>query len=98
MTDFLVVSGISLETINKLKDRDSLLFSLYSNKDEFIQITNYLRLIGIKNIEDILIYNPQIFLETKDNLVYSFSKYDIKEMVDKINNDYTNIDIICETI
>jgi hypothetical protein len=96
MTDFLVVSGISLNTINQLKKNENLLSDLYDNKDEFINITNYLRMIGIKNIEEVLIYKPELFLESKDNLIYSLSQFDLPTIVNMINEDCTNIDLVYE--
>lgn len=95
MTDFLVISGISVDTINILKDNDNLLFELYSNKEEVISICNYLRKIGIKDIDNILLYKPTMFLETESSVNYYFSNSKIDDIVNKINEDYTNIDLIC---
>lgn len=95
MTDFLVISGISVDTINILKDNDNLLFELYSNKEEVISICNYLRKKGIKDIDNILLYKPTMFLETESSVNYYFSNSKIDDIVNKINEDYTNIDLIC---
>ena len=94
MTDFLVVAGISIDTIDEIKKNNNLLFELYSNKEEVIAICNYLRKIGVNNIDDIIIYRPDMFLETESSVNYYFSKFEIKDIVNKINEDYLNIDLV----
>ena len=96
MTDYLVVAGISNKTIKQLEDYDGLLFSLQSNKDEVIAICNYLRRIGIKDIDAIMLYKPYMFLETESSINYYFSKFNLEDIVNKINEDYENIDLLYE--
>lgn len=96
MADFLVVAGISNDTIKKLKEISGLMFSLESNKDEVIGICNYLRRIGIKDIDSIILYRPYMFLETVSSINYFFNKFNLEEMVSKINEDTENIDLLFE--
>ena len=95
MTDFLVIAGISIDTINDLKENKDLLFELYSNKSEFIAICNYLRKIGIKDIDGLVLYKPYMFLETESSISYCFGKFDIKDIVNNVNDDILNIDLVC---
>ena len=95
MTDFLVVAGISIDTINELKDNNNILFELHSNKSEVIAICNYLRKIGIKDLDGLLLYKPDMFLETESSISYCFSRVDIDDMVSKINEDVENINLVC---
>ena len=96
MIDFLVVAGISIDTINEIKKDNNLLFGLTSNKDEVIAICNYLRRIGIRDIDSLLLNKPNMFLETESSVSYYFSKFNIEEIVNKINEDIENIDLLFE--
>ena len=62
MIDFLVVAGISIDTINEIKKDNNLLFGLTSNKDEVIAICNYLRRIGIRDIDSLLFVLLEVLL------------------------------------
>ena len=96
MTDYLVVAGFSKDTIKKLENYDGILFSLESNKDEVIGICNYLRRIGIKDIDSIILYRPYMFLETESSINYFFNKFNLEDIVNKINDDYSNVDLLFE--
>ena len=96
MTDFLLVSGISQATINELKKQSSNLFDISCNKKECIKIITYLKLIGIKNIDELLLNKFRLFLKTKEEVANMFYKCDIPNIVDAINEDYQNINLIFE--
>lgn len=97
MIKFLKECNISSDTIHELsKKYSSQLFDLNCNQNECVKIIDYLREIGIINVDELLINKLQIFYETKDDLVKMFSRYDIVELVRKINFDYNEIDILFE--
>ena len=97
MIDFLKECIISSYTINKLsKKYPSQLFNLNCNKRDCIKIIEYLRSIGINNIEDLLVNKIELFYETKEDVERMFLKHNVSELVDKINNDYNEIDILFE--
>lgn len=91
MTDFLVISGIDLNVIEKLKEEPSIIYDLYCNKEECIKIIRLLKLFGIKNINDLMLYKTRLFLKTKDEVVDFFNQNNIIELV---NLDINNVDAI----
>ena len=36
-----------------------------------------------------------MFLETESSISYCFGKFDIKDIVNKVNDDILNIDLVC---
>lgn len=88
MIDFLKECNISQNTIDKLYEKyPSQLFNLNCNQDDCIEIIEYLRSIGIKPIEEILINNIELFYESKKDIVKKFDEQNINELVEKINSD-----------
>lgn len=94
MVDHLIMCGISKKTINKLKERESEFYCLSLNEEECVKIITFLKFIGITNIEEILLYRLELFLNSKKEVMEMFEKNDIKETVNKINENYENIDIL----
>lgn len=94
MIDFL--NGyISPNTMKELKNKyPSQLFNLNCNQKECIKVIEYLKELGIKNIEEIFINRIELFYETKKDLEKLFLKHDIPNLVQKINDDYMEIDIL----
>ena len=93
MTDFLVISGIDLRVIEQLKKEPSIIYDLYCNKEECIKIIRLLKMLGIKNINELILYKTRLFLKTKDEILEFFNK---NNLVDLVNMDINNIDIIFE--
>lgn len=93
MIDFLnkYLDNTSINEINTKLD-SSILYNLNCNMKNILEIINYLRSIGIINIKDLIIYKTDIFLDNKDNIVNLFSKFNINDIVNKINNNYEVID------
>lgn len=94
MIDFLIISGIKSQTIEKIKENSSNVYDLQVNKEECIKIITFLRLIGINDIDGLLLNSLGLFLKTKDEVVELFYKYNIQQLVNAINQDINNIDII----
>ena len=94
MIEHLIMCGISKKTIEVLKSRQVQFYSLTLNEEECIKTIIYLKFIGIKNIDEILLYRPELFLNTKLEVSLMFEKNDIQEIVKKINDNYENIDIL----
>lgn len=90
MIDFLLECNIKKDTVNALNSRlpSSTIFSLSCNEYEINKIIMYLKKIGIKCIDDILINYTDLFFNTYDEFVSIFKKYDIKKLVEFINKDY----------
>lgn len=98
MLDFLKELGISEETINYINENNdsNIIFDVDCNKYECIKIIEYLRGIGIKNIETLLINELQIFYKDESRIKEIFDKYknNLNEVVAAINEDYTIIERI----
>lgn len=93
MTDFLVISGIDLRVIEELKKEPSTIYDLYCNKEECVKIIRLLKLYGVKNINELILYKTRLFLKTKDEVLELFNK---KNLVELVNLDINNIDVIFE--
>lgn len=94
MIDFLKKHGVSNKTIEEIKrtQSPSFMFDLNCNEEECIKIINYLKGIGINNVDELLLFEPEIFFKTCINVITAFSKTDIEELVELINEDIFNIE------
>ena len=98
MIDFLKDANITDDTIIEImkNNNEASLFNLSCNDEDAIQIINYMRGIGITNIDELLIYRIDIFFLTFEQFIKRLSKFNIPALVNHINDDYANIDIINE--
>ena len=89
MIDFLKDVGIKKETIEKLNNKynKSDLFDLSCNKDNCLKIINYFKEINIKNIDELLIYELDIFTLTFNEIIKKLSHFNIPLLVSSINDD-----------
>lgn len=72
----------------------NIIYSLEANSLEIEKIMNYFRKIKIDVINELLVFNLTIFLLTFKEVKETFEKYDIDELVAKINDDYLYIEQI----
>ena len=77
-------------------NNEASLFNLSCNHEDAIQIINYMRGIGITNIDELLIYRIDIFFITFEQFIKRLSKFNVPILVNLINDNYANIDIINE--
>ena len=93
MIEFLnkYLDNTSINEINVKLD-NTILYNLNCNMKNVLEIINYLRSIGIINIKDLIIYKTDLFLDNKDDIINLFSKFNIDDIVNKINNNYVVID------
>lgn len=96
MIDFLKNANISDEVILSMINNynDATLYNLSCNADNCLEIINYLKELNIEVIDELLINRIDLFLNTKEDIVKRFSKYNIPLVVDLINDDYVTIDKI----
>jgi len=94
MVDFLKKANISDEVISKMKEEysDSTLFDLSCNEDDCLKIINYLKELGINNIDDLLLYEIEVFKLKFNDLVKKLSKFNIPLFVNIINEEYVSIE------
>ena len=98
MIDFLKDANITDDTIIEImkNNNEASLFNLSCNDENAIQIINYMRGIGITNIDELLIYRIDIFFITFEQFIKRLSKFNVPILVNLINDNYANIDIINE--
>lgn len=98
MIDFLKDANITDDTIIEImkNNNEASLFNLSCNDEDAIQIINYIRGIGITNIDELLIYRIDIFFITFEQFIKRLSKFNVPILVNLINDNYANIDIINE--
>lgn len=96
MIDNLLEKGIKKETLSIIKGNETLNYNLTINLDDVLEVIDYFKGIGINNIDDLLIYNPDIFMASRKEVEKKFEQYDINNLVNSINEDVENIDIIYE--
>lgn len=95
MIDFLLDYGIDKDILDILNKKYSTeLFDLSCNKKEIVKIIKYLRDIGVTNIEELLIYETWLFYKTFDFVKEGITKFDVNELVTRINDNYEEIGII----
>ena len=88
--DFLYDFGVSDDTVKSIIDYNGqgIVLSFLSNKDNICSIINYFHSIGILNIDSLLIYKVDLFLEDCNVIKRRITI----DMVDMINNDFTILD------
>ncbi|MDD5888760.1 MAG: hypothetical protein PUC82_04655 [bacterium] len=94
--DFLKDFGITDEIIYRIEmanDR-ALVFSFICAKDKVCKNIEYFRSIGIEVIELLLIYRLELFLNDLDKIKSSFANYDIKTLVQLINEDINAVNLL----
>lgn len=93
---YLIDTGLSPEIIKKLEAKydESALDLLKIERDNVIEVINYFKEIGIRDIETLLITYIEIFTRDVDDVKNAFNKHNIKEVVEKINDDIFYIENI----
>lgn len=94
MIDFLKKCGISSATLDEILkvNVDANIYNFSCNQDEVVKIIDFLKNIGVKEIDALLIHKIDLFFMTLDDIMLMFNKNDINLVVKKINEDYLYID------
>lgn len=93
---FLLEEGFSTELVDKLEKKlDPATIELVEiESDNVIEVINYLKEIGIKDIETLIITYIELFTRDIDDVKKAFNKHNIEEVVNKINEDVFYIENI----
>ncbi len=96
MLQFLKDIGISDITILKMINNNSedILYDLECDQVNCLEVIKYLQELNIQVIDDLLINEIGMFFKTKEYLANKFSKFNISEIVDDINDDYIAIESV----
>ncbi|MBQ4263160.1 MAG: hypothetical protein IJB83_02810 [Bacilli bacterium] len=92
--NFLDLDSNSLYVYDKIKEiyGDGFLSDLYLNKSNIKSVISYLKSLGIKCINELLIYKIDVFFKDVDFLECEIKKFDVSEFVNLVNDDYFMID------
>lgn len=94
--DFLKELGVLDDTIYRIEmanDR-ALVFNFICHKDVVCENIEYFKSIGIEVIELLLIYRLEFFLITPEKMRKLFESYDVKTLVQLINEDINAINLL----
>ena len=96
MLQFLKDIGISDITILKMinNNYEDILYDLECDQVNCLEVIKYLQELNIQVIDDLLINEIGMFFKTKEYLANKFSKFNISEIVDDINDDYIAIESV----
>lgn len=91
--NYLLELGFNNETINKILEinGDAISLSFECNEANITNIINYLKYIGIKNIDKLLIYEVDFFLNDFEEIKRKI-RYENYEIINSINEDYAYIE------
>lgn len=93
--NYLLELGINEKTIKNIIDHygEAISLSIECNEENITNIIKYFYQIGIKNIDQLLIYEMDIFLTDFEKIKNKFDKVDL-ETINNINDDFTYIEEI----
>ena len=93
--NYLIDLGINKKTKEKIIDinGDAIALSLESNKENITNIINYLKYINIRNIEELLTYEIDFFLQDYEKVKEKLKKEDY-EKIFYINSDWSYIETL----
>ena len=94
--DFLKEYGIKDEVINQmLKSYDQVLIDVFLFDEANVRkVIEYFQVLGIKVIDDLLLYRIEIFSIDVEKLKKSISRFDQQELIRRINEDYNTINCL----
>ena len=87
--EYLEDLGINSEMIDELKDNtpEKLLELLEAKKKLVSANVNYLKDLGIDKYPEILVRYPDMFLMDNSNFKDVFAKYEVNDLIEKINKN-----------
>ena len=99
MIDFLN-ECVDINTINEIKNNnnENILSDIECNKEDCLKIINYFKELGITCIDNLLIYELDVFKYPFDEIIKKFGKFNIPMFVSVINDDYAAIENIFKEI
>ena len=94
--EFLLELGLDEKKIKLLPERyeKSILDLLVLEESNVKENIEYMKRIGIKRIEEILLSHIEIFTKPKEEVENAFLKHNIAKIVEEINKDITTIELV----
>lgn len=76
------------------KYEESILEEFELNRDNVLKVIDYLKDIGIEEVDELIRYRIELFTQDIDNVIKAFNTDNMGDLVESINEDITNIDKI----
>ncbi len=94
MIEDIVLTEINQDTLEKMYHQNGydVMMSFACNHELVKKNIELLKSFGILKIEDLLINRSHLFLKDNEKLLKSFAKFNVANLVNLINEDYTMID------
>ena len=94
--DFLLEAGFSEDLVNKIKQKyeESILDIVRLDQENVLDVINYFQEIGINKVDQLLLSHIEVFTKDIEEVKTAFQKYNLGEIVEKINKDISVIDYI----
>ena len=94
--EFLLELGLDEKKIKLLPERyeKSILDLLVLEESNVKENIEYMKRIGIKRIEEILLSHIEILTKPKEEVENAFLKHNIAKIVEEINKDITTIELV----
>ena len=91
---FLLDKGFDSSLLRSLREKydEAILDTVDIEEDNVIEVIDYLKEIGIKYIDSLMIYDIGLFTTDIDKVKEAFEKQNIPEFVREVNDDIVNID------
>ena len=91
---FLLEEGFTQELIDKLilKYDEGILDIFQIEKNNVIDNIRYLKQLGIKRLEELIVVRIELFTKDPEEIKEAFDKPNWKEIVEEINENVLNID------
>ena len=93
--DFLKNVGVSEYTISEMQRilNEATLYNLKANAENCLAIILYLQKIGVSNIDELLLFRPEWFLNVPEKFIIKFERRK-PQLINQINNgDYLEIEL-----
>lgn len=94
MLDFLKDYGITDSVILEMErvNTSTNIYNFNCNEYDIGKIINFLRELGVRCVEQLLVNKIELFFFRYDDVKKLFSKYDLYKLVELINQDYSIVD------
>lgn len=88
--EFIKELNIDENTLNRIieQNSESIIYTIETNKESIKEIIDYLKKIGIKPINELLIYEFDFFLMDINSIKNKLNN----EVIENINNDYIYVE------
>lgn len=96
--DFLLEYGMTSDDVEQIvsRNQDGIIKNIVLNKNNVIDVINYLKEIGLNDsvIKEMFLYQIGMFFRTKDEIRGVFDEYEMDSILKSMNYDVNTVDMI----